>query len=235
MTKVILTDIEGTTSSISFVKEVLFPYAANHLADYLHMHSYQPAIQKILADTEALLLAEGREIDAKDIDAMAAVLLNWIDIDKKATPLKELQGMIWREGYETGAFKAHLYPDAGRVMLQWYIRGIPIYVYSSGSVDAQHLFFGYNEAGNLLPLFHGFFDTQMGNKKEASSYANILKALQQQHQLQASDVLFLSDIVEELDAAQAIGMQTCWLVREGELPQDAKHPVARSFAEIKLS
>lgn len=235
MTKLVLTDIEGTVASISFVKDVLFPYAAERLTDYLHMHQGKPAVNKVLADTAELLAKEGHEVEAKDIDAMAAVLLNWMDVDKKATPLKELQGMIWQEGYENGALKAHLYPDAGRVMLQWYIRGIPIYVYSSGSVAAQRLFFGYNEAGNLLPLFHGYFDTQMGNKKEANSYRNILAELQKTHDVQAADVLFLSDVVEELDAAKEAGMQTYWLVREGELPQDAKHPVARSFAEIKRS
>lgn len=234
MTKIILTDIEGTTSSIHFVKEVLFPYAAARLADYVHLNQSDSQVQRILANTSELLAQEGRSIDANDLDALIAVLLNWIDIDKKATPLKELQGLIWQEGYEQGAYKAHLYADAGRMLLQWYLRDIPLYVYSSGSVAAQKLFFAHNEAGNLLPLFSGFFDTQMGAKQEVRSYQNILAALQQQHEVEAQEILFLSDIEGELNAAQQAGFATYWLIREGEQPTTSQHPVAKSFSEIQL-
>lgn len=235
MTKIVLTSIENTVSSSAYLHDVLLPYASDRLADYLHMNYSKPAVKQALASAAELINSTGNDIEANDIDAMAAALLNWMDINKQAAPLQELQTMIWQEGYASGALKAHFYPDAGRVMLQWYIRSIPFYVYSNMSVAAQRLLFGYNEAGNLLPLFHGFFDAQLGNKKEASSYLNILAKLQQAHDVQATDVLFLSDNLEELDAAKEAGMQTYWLVREGELPQDARHPVARSFAEIKRS
>lgn len=232
--KIILTDIEGTIASIHFVKDVLFPYATQHLADFVHMHSHKEAIQRILADTAQLLEAEGNDIDASDLDAMIAVLQNWIDIDRKATPLKELQGQIWAQGYQQGDFKAHLYPDAGRTMLQWYMKNIPIYVYSSGSVEAQILFFRFNQEGNLLPLFEGFFDTQIGAKQDTASYQAIFSALKQNRTLTPADVLFLSDSEAELDAAKAAGFNTYWLVREGELPSQPKHPVARDFGEIKI-
>lgn len=233
MTKIILSDIEGTTSSIHFVKDVLFPYATLQLPDFIRRHQQQTDIQSLLADTAALASAEGQQLNASDTEALIAVLLGWIAADKKATPLKTLQGLIWRQGYEQGDYKAHLYPDAGRVLLQWYLKGLPLYLYSSGSVEAQRLFFAYNEAGNLLPLFEGFFDTHIGSKRETSSYQAILAKLQEKHDINAADVLFLSDIKEELDAAKAAGMQTYWLVREGDLPHNPSHPVARSFAEIK--
>ena len=233
MTKIILTDIEGTTSSIAFVKDVLFPYAASQLADYVHLNQDAAEIKRLLADTSALLATEGRDIPANDIDALIAVLLNWIDIDKKATPLKALQGILWRSGYEQGAYKAHLYPDAGRYLLQWYLQGIPLYVYSSGSVAAQHLFFSHNEAGNLLPLFSGFFDTQIGAKQDAQSYQNIFTELQTQHSIVPSDILFLSDVKAELDAARTAGFSTYWLIRDGELPSNPEHPVASTFGHIQ--
>ncbi|WP_430460154.1 acireductone synthase [Thalassolituus sp. LLYu03] len=232
--KLILTDIEGTTSSISFVKDVLFPYAATHLPDFIRTHLHDDNIRSLLADTATLAASEGLAVNADDTDALIALLLDWIAADKKATPLKALQGMIWRSGYEQGDYQAHMYPDATDYLTQWHARGIPLYVYSSGSVAAQKLFFGYSEAGNLLPLFSGHFDTQVGGKREADSYRNILSELQKQHDIQAGDVLFLSDIKEELDAAREAGMQTCWLVREGDIPANAEHRAVRDFSAITL-
>ena len=232
--KLILTDIEGTTSSISFVKDVLFPYAATHLPDFIRTHLNDDKIRSLLADTAALAASEGLAVNAGDTDALIAILLDWIAADKKATPLKTLQGMIWRAGYEQSDYKAHMYPDATDCLTQWHARGIPLYVYSSGSVAAQKLFFAYSEAGNLLPLFSGHFDTQVGGKREADSYRNILSELQKQHDIQAGDVLFLSDIKEELDAAREAGMQTCWLVRNGGIPDRTQHPAVDSFSRIRF-
>ena len=231
--KLILTDIEGTTSSISFVKDVLFPYAADHLPAFVKENINDEKVQTALQQTAELAAEDGDLINADDTDALIAKLLQWISEDRKATPLKALQGLIWKTGYENGDYQAHMYPDATEYLKKWHDSGLPLYVYSSGSVKAQELFFGYSQDGNLLPLFKGHFDTLMGGKRETQSYRNILAELQKTHTgLNAEDVLFLSDIKEELDAAKEAGMQTVWLVREDGIPADAEHKAVKSFAEI---
>lgn len=231
--KVILTDIEGTTSSISFVKDVLFPYAAEHLPQYVRDHINDDAVKAALQQTAELAAEDGEKITPDDTEALIAKLLQWIAEDRKATPLKALQGLIWKTGYKNGDYQAHMYPDATEYLKKWHDSGLPLYVYSSGSVKAQELFFGYSQDGDLLPLFKGHFDTLMGGKRETQSYLNILTELQKTHTgLNAEDVLFLSDIKEELDAASEAGMQTVWLVREDEIPADATHKAVKSFAEI---
>jgi enolase-phosphatase E1 len=126
-----------------------------------------------------------------------------------------------------------MYPDATEYLKKWHSKGMPLYVYSSGSVKAQKLFFGYSQDGDLLPLFSGHFDTQVGGKRDAQSYKNILTELQKQHaELNAEDVLFLSDIKEELDAAREARMQTVSLIREDEIPAEPEHKAVKSFAEI---
>jgi enolase-phosphatase E1 len=231
--KLILTDIEGTTSSISFVKDVLFPYAADHLPAFVKENINDEKVQTALQQTAELAAEDGENISADNTDALIAKLLQWISEDRKATPLKALQGMIWKTGYENGDYQAHMYPDATEYLKKWHDSGLPLYVYSSGSVKAQELFFGYSQDGNLLPLFKGHFDTLMGGKRETQSYRNILAELQKTHAgLNAEDVLFLSDIKEELDAAREAGMQTVWLLRDSDIPTDAEHKAVKSFAEI---
>jgi len=231
--KLILTDIEGTTSSITFVKDVLFPYAAEHLPAFVKANLNDEKVQTALQQTAELAAEDGEAINADDTDALIAKLLQWISEDRKATPLKALQGLIWKTGYENGDYKAHMYPDATEYLKQWHDNGLPLYVYSSGSVKAQELFFGYSQDGNLLPLFKGHFDTLVGGKRETQSYRNILAELQKTHAgLNAKDVLFLSDIKEELDAAKEAGMQTVWLLRDSDIPEDAEHKAVKSFAEI---
>ena len=231
--KLILTDIEGTTSSISFVKDVLFPYAADHLPAFVKENINDEKVQTALQQTAELAAEDGDNISADNTDALIAKLLQWISEDRKATPLKALQGLIWKTGYENGDYQAHMYPDATEYLKKWHDSGLPLYVYSSGSVKAQELFFGYSQDGNLLPLFKGHFDTLMGGKRETQSYLNILAELQKTHAgLNAADVLFLSDIKEELDAAKEAGMQTVWLVREDDIPADAEHKAVKSFEEI---
>ena len=235
--KVILTDIEGTTSSISFVKDVLFPYAAEHLPQYVRDHINDDAVKPALQQTAELAAEDGENLSNDDIadntDALIEKLLQWIAEDRKATPLKALQGLIWKTGYENGDYQAHMYPDATEYLKKWHDSGLPLYVYSSGSVKAQELFFGYSQDGNLLPLFKGHFDTLVGGKRESQSYLNILTELQKTHTgLNAADVLFLSDIKEELDASSEAGMQTVWLVREDDIPANAEHKAVKSFAEI---
>ena len=228
--KLILTDIEGTTSSISFVKDVLFPYAAEHLPAYVRAHSDE--LRSLLADTAALSTTEGRPVASDDTEALIQVLLDWIAADKKATPLKTLQGFIWQAGYESGAYRAHMYPDATAALRHWHACGLPLYVYSSGSVAAQKLFFAHSEDGDLLPLFSGHFDTQVGGKREAESYRRIAAELQHTHDINAADILFLSDIKEELDAAREAGLQTAWLVRDEPLPAQPAHPAVASFSDL---
>lgn len=231
--KLILTDIEGTTSSISFVKDVLFPYAADHLPAFVKENINDEKVQTALQQTAELAAEDGDVINAEDTDALIAKLLQWISEDRKATPLKALQGLIWKTGYENGDYQAHMYPDATEYLKKWHDSGLPLYVYSSGSVKAQELFFGYSQDGNLLPLFKGHFDTLVGGKRETQSYLNILAELQKTHtDLNAADVLFLSDIKEELDAAKEAGMQTVWLIRDDDIPADAEHKAVKSFAEI---
>lgn len=220
--KAILTDIEGTTSAVSFVFDVLFPYAAKHLPDFVR----QQAERGDVAEQLAAVRRDSHEPDA-DVERVIEILLGWIAEDRKATPLKALQGMVWEQGYQAGQLKGHVYPDAVEALKRWHQEGLELFVYSSGSIQAQKLIFGCSEAGDLTPLFSGYFDTTSGPKREAQSYANIAQALK----IEASQVLFLSDIVEELDAARAAGMATCGLAREGgEL---AGHVTVDSFARIE--
>jgi enolase-phosphatase E1 len=226
MIRAILTDIEGTTSSIRFVHEVLFPYARAHLAEFVRTHQQQP---QVVEQLRAVSREVGEELDT---EAAIARLLAWIAEDKKITPLKALQGMIWESGYQHGDFTGHVYADAVQGLRRWHGAGIKLYVYSSGSVYAQQLLFGHSDKGDLTPLFSGYFDTRIGNKREVAAYRAIIDELR----LDAAEILFLSDIKEELDAAQEAGMQTCWLVREAEaLDPDAPHPQVKDFSAIHLN
>lgn len=209
MKRVILTDIEGTTSSISFVKQVLFPYARQALPGFVREHGRDPEVRRWL-DAAAV------DIGSVCQDAvLAEVLQGWIDEDRKHTALKALQGMIWEQGYRSGAYRAHLYPDAAPALRQWHAAGHPLYVYSSGSVPAQKLFFGFSEGGDLTPLISGWFDTEVGGKREAGSYRTIVQRIGRE----PGDILFLSDVVEELDAAREAGLGTVLLDRREDYPQ----------------
>ncbi|AGG88526.1 acireductone synthase [Rhodanobacter denitrificans] len=222
--RAIVTDIEGTTSSIDFVREVLFPYARKRLPAFVETHGDKPEVQHWLheAAREAGLVEATRQ----DI---IELLLKWIDQDRKSTALKALQGMIWKDGYEAGDYRAHVYPEVAARLREWRADGLRLYVYSSGSVPAQKLFFRHSEAGDLGALFAGYFDTETGPKRESSSYRRIAEAIGEQPR----HLLFLSDIVEELDAAQAAGFHTGWLVRAPQaLPDSPRHTVYRDFDAI---
>lgn len=219
--KAILTDIEGTTSAVSFVFDVLFPYAARHLPDFVREYAGETEVAAQLAAVRA----ESGEADA-DVERVIAILLQWIAEDRKATPLKALQGMVWAQGYRDGQLKGHVYPDAVQALREWKARGLDLYVYSSGSIQAQKLIFGCSEAGDLGSLFSGYFDTTSGPKRESASYARIAGAIG----LPAAEILFLSDVVQELDAARDAGMRTLGLAREGGSLDG--HPTVASFADI---
>ena len=224
MIKAVVTDIEGTTSSLAFVKEVLFPYARANLADYVRRNIAQEQVIKIVAAT-------CQEINAQlDTEQSITQLIQWIDEDKKVTPLKSLQGLIWEAGYQQGDFKGHIYFDAVENLRKWKAKGLDLYVYSSGSVQAQKLLFAHTDYGDLTPLFSGYFDTLIGGKKEAESYSNIAKNID----IPTDQLLFLSDIKEELDAAKTAGYQTVWLVREGGIEVKADHLQVSSFDQISL-
>ena len=222
--KAIVTDIEGTTSSIDFVHQTLVPYAKAHLREFLRAHADDSEVQRQLIEVVRM---EKRQLT---IDQFAGVLEQWIAEDRKATPLKTLQGMIWKQGYESGELSGHVYEDTPEYLERWASAGLRLYVYSSGSVEAQKLIFGFTEYGDLTPLFSGYFDTRIGGKREAASYAAILKEIG----LPGSEVLFLSDIGEELDAARAAGMVTCQLLRDEKARPFAAHPQARDFSQVEL-
>jgi enolase-phosphatase E1 len=222
--RAIVTDIEGTTSSIDFVRDVLFPYARKRLPAFVETHGDKPDVQHWLheAAREAGLVEASRQ-------EIIELLLQWIDADRKSTALKALQGMIWKDGYAAGDYRAHLYPEVAARLREWRADGLRLYVYSSGSVPAQKLFFQYSEAGDLTPLFAGYFDTETGPKREAESYRRIAAAIEEEPR----HLLFLSDIVEELDAARAAGFHTGWLIREPQaLPDSPRHVVYRDFDAI---
>jgi len=224
MIKAIVTDIEGTTSSIRFVHEVLFPYAREHIREFVHGNAED---LKVVSHLNDVRLEVGKDLD---LDSIVDQLVQWIDEDKKITPLKALQGMIWEEGYYRGELTGHLYADAIEYLRKWHDKGIKLYVFSSGSVQAQKLLFGHSDAGDLTPLFSGYYDTKIGNKREADAYRKILQDIG----LPANEVLFLSDIVDELDAAKAAGMKTTMLVRDEIPATDPGHTQVKNFAEIEL-
>ncbi|MGH8026275.1 MAG: acireductone synthase [Pseudoxanthomonas sp.] len=231
MPRAILTDIEGTTSSISFIKDVLFPYARHALPGFVARHGKEEEVRRWL---DAVAIEHGSICND---EVIVETLQGWIDQDRKHTALKALQGMIWEAGYRDAEFTAPIYADAAPALRRWHASGLPLYVYSSGSVPAQKLFFGHSDAGDLTPLFSGWFDTEVGGKRDADSYETIAERIG----LDASEILFLSDVVEELDAARIAGMQTVLVDRREDYPQPREgaaahdHPRVNSFADILIS
>jgi len=224
MIRAVLMDIEGTTSSISFVKDVLFPYAREKMGDFVLSNVGDAEVRRLLGDVAVIC---GQALDDEEA---VETLVRWIDEDRKLAPLKSLQGLIWEAGYQGGDFHGHVYSEVPRKLHEWKERGLSLYVYSSGSVHAQKLLFGHTEYGDLTPLFSGFFDTHVGAKQAVGSY----RAIANQIELPAQEILFLSDIGGELDAAREAGLKTCQLLREGVSPSPS-HPGALDFDEVKLS
>ena len=214
----IVTDIEGTTTPIAYVRDVLFPYARARLPAYVGAH---PDDADVL---EAARLAP-------DGDALAA-LLAWMDADAKVTPLKSLQGRLWNEGYLAGELRGDLYPDVAPALRRWHAAGTRLAVYSSGSVEAQRLLFGHSSDGDLAGLFDRFFDTGVGGKREPASYTAVAEALA----TPPGVCLFLSDVEAELDAAAGAGMQVCQLVRAADgTVASARHATAADFAAVEIT
>ena len=210
----VLTDIEGTTTPLAFVHEVLFPYARARLPAFCARHAGAPVLDAV------------REAAAGRPPLQA--LLEWMAADAKIAPLKTIQGMIWAEGYAAGEITGVLYPDVAPALRRWHAAGLRLNVYSSGSEAAQRLLFRHSDAGDLSGLFGGYFDTGVGAKREAASYARIASAVA----LPRGALLFLSDVEAELDAAGQAGLMTCQLLRPADRTvAGTRHPVAKDFDE----
>src|SRR5882724_10731132 len=248
--RAVLLDIEGTTTPISFVHEVLFSYARSQVRNFLTEHF---GSAELLADLEQL--REENAADVKhglqppalddvdvnvdvdvdgprdaEIDSLAEYVGWLIDRDRKSTGLKSLQGKIWKQGYSDGTLKAELFAEVAPALERWRHAGLKISIFSSGSSLAQKLLFAHTEAGDLTGFIDNYFDTTVGSKTDVASYRRIASALS----LPAQDVLFISDVVAELDAASAAGMQTLLCVRPGNHPQPfaERYQKFQSFAQI---
>ena len=223
-----LVDVEGTTSPIAFVHDVLFPYAAQHLASYVSAHREERAVADALRDAAALA---GERADVDDATVIGH-LQQWSAEDRKATPLKTLQGLIWGAGYRSGALRGAVYPDAAAGLRRWHDAGVQLAVYSSGSVAAQRMLFAASDRGDLSALFSAHFDTTTGPKREPASYRAIAEALR----LGAAEIVFLSDVDAELDAAREAGMATLRLLRPGDTADaTTTHLAVPSFAEVDVA
>ncbi len=224
MIKYILSDIEGTTTEISFISQVLFPYFLEHLST-LKSQTDNPLINQAVQDIQATVLSEEHVNISRD--QAFERLVFWTRTDRKHPTLKLLQGLVWKEGYLSSQLKAHLYEDVAVWLNIWYDKKTQLGIYSSGSVQAQQLLFTHSVSGDLSPLFSHYFDTSVGHKREELAYKNILQAIEQQ----ADEVLFLSDVPEELDAAKANGMHTIQLIRPGTVAS-GRHLDAKDFEEV---
>ena len=221
----IVCDIEGTTSDIAFVKNVLFPYATARIAAVMGQIAETKAGQDILAQVRD-------EVGEPDLglDDAIAQLLSWAKADQKVTPLKTLQGIIWEEGYRTGAYTSHIYDDAADYLSRWHQQSIPIYIYSSGSIAAQKLLFAHTTAGDLTPCLQGYFDTTTGPKLDPDSYRIIARTLA----IPPQALLFLSDHPGELDAAAQAGWQVCAIQRPGTPGFAPERRVVKQFDQLPL-
>ena len=241
----ILLDIEGTTSSISFVYDVMFPFVRRELTRYLQEHWNQPELIQACellahdADTSSFDQWQTKLLSASDSAnpdklqlAITEHVCQLMDQDIKSTGLKTLQGLIWKSGFENGEMEAHVYPDVPPALQQWKELGLDLRIYSSGSIAAQKLFFGHSVAGNLLSLFRGHYDTTSGPKKESASYQQIVNDFN----VPAGQILFLSDVPAELDAAAAAGLQTglCQRPENPPLETSSSHPAFVTFDEIEV-
>ncbi len=216
---VVLLDIEGTISPISFVRDVLFAYSRTHLREFLAEHHDDPVVSDILAQAS----------EYSGLDAVAA-LEGWQDRDEKAPPLKKIQGLIWEAGYRSGAFQSSLFPDALAVLPQWKARGLQLYVYSSGSIEAQTQFFSHTTAGDLRSLFSGHYDTDIGPKIEAASYTRIAEGIGSL----PSRIVFFSDNPNELEAARRAGLQVVHVIKE-DTPPTAGFPQISKFNQVDIA
>lgn len=226
MTKLYLFDIEGTTSDINFVHKVLFPYSKEHLTQYVLQHQFENSIAKAVQDVKETVFEEEKK--KINIDQVIDTLHDWIKTDRKHGALKEIQGHIWDIGYSKKDFQGHVYPDVKPAFFKILDSGSKIGIYSSGSVHAQKLIFGFSTEGDLTPFISYYFDTKVGGKRETSSY----KKIAQETGINESEIHFFSDIPEELQAAKLAGFEVTQVLR-GETQASGFRSI-QSFVEIKL-
>ena len=228
-TRAILLDIEGTTTPISFVHDVLFPYSRLHLESFLAQHA---ASADVVSD-----LARLREEHAEDVTAknspppLIEPYVYWlIEQDRKSPALKSLQGKIWQQGYDDGSLRSLVFADVRPAMQRWRSKNLNVSIFSSGSVLAQKLLFAHTDAGDLTKFISNYFDTGVGKKTHAESYQRIAAALS----LAANQILFISDVLDELDAAAEAGMETSLCIRPGNpiQPSSSRHLIIRNFDEL---
>lgn len=229
--KAYLLDIEGTTTPIDFVHKVLFPYARERVMAFVQANfdMLQPEIVQLAAEHAAdSSYMTGLETDSAR--SVADYLTHLIETDRKSTPLKSIQGKIWRAGYESGELRSQIYEDVPRTFERWKIEGKTIAIYSSGSILAQKDLFKYTDHGDLTPFISDYFDTNVGGKRESESYAKIAEELGSE----PADILFVSDVQAELNAAALAGLRTALSIREGnpKIIESIIHPVIRSFDDI---
>ncbi len=225
----VIVDIEGTTSASAFVYDVLFPYARERFAPWIDVHANE-------TETAAVIASVGAEIGVGDPshDQVVEALTEWTDADRKVTPLKTLQGLIWEQGFANGDLTSHFFPDAITALSDWHDAGLPISVYSSGSVLAQRNWYAHSPAGDLTPWMSDYYDTaNAGPKRESSSYRAIAEAID----ADPGSLLFCSDVVAELDAAREAGWQVVRVRRSGEphAVEDSAYPEVNEMTQIHLA
>jgi enolase-phosphatase E1 len=239
----LLLDIEGTTCPVDFVAGTLFPYARERLGTFLRSQGDEPAVTALVKEVEATWRVDpDPEAKALRVDPAALAMssqpegvlpyLLWlIREDRKLTALKELQGLVWADGYASGELKAPLFSDVPEALRSWYRQGWILAVYSSGSVAAQQLLYGFSNAGDLRTLFDHWFDTRIGAKQSRNSYTTIANSMG----VHPASVLFVSDSVAELEAAASAGMQVIFSDREGNPQRDpGPYPLISSFSQLRL-
>ena len=236
----VLLDIEGTTTPIDFVYKTLFPFARARVKDYLSRNWDAPEVQSCLAQLRAERSADASQglnppaiesESASEWIESAVVYVHWLmDRDRKSTPLKAIQGRIWQEGYQAGELLSEVFDDVPPAFARWRRQNKLICIYSSGSALAQKLLFAYTTAGDLSGYIYRYFDTTIGHKIEADSYRRIAEELR----LAPAEILFISDVIAELDAARAVGVKTILAIRPGNRPVESpvNHPAVDSFSSL---
>lgn len=229
----IVTDIEGTTSSSGFAHNVLYPYALKQIGNFIREHHEERDVMRVL-----VRIGDRVGIPLHNTEGFVKLLQQWIREDRDDVDLKLLQGMVWERAYKQGLFQSHVYSDVPEVLQRWQDRECNLYTFSSSSVKAQQLYFRFSDFGDMRLLFSGYFDTTMGVKRDVQTYANIAQAIA----LDPEAILFISDDKDELDAAEAAGMKTTWVIRSQDtsldperVRQKTSHPVVTSFEQIEVA